>query len=410
MEDEQQAETTPVGRRDHRPQGVFDLDRIGLGGESETDRESPDMGVDRQSREVHRHAANDVRGLSTHARNRHEVGHLPGDLAVVAVAQRLGHPDQGPGLVPVEAGGPNEFLDLGRIGHGEILGAGESIEQRRSHHVDPHVGALRRQDRRGEQFVGVAMVELAGRVGILDVESSEDLASPALRSTWSAHRSGTIPPSAGRFSAVRHAVHDDSGRLVSLEADPATDDDHDAASAAGLILQRRIDQLRVELPLTVDGPIPATRAFDPDRDTDAFLELNNRAFDWHPDQGDWTRDDLAGRMAEPWFDAEGFRLLEVDGRLIGFCWTKVHPATDDDPALGEIYVIAVDPDAHGRRHGLGLTLAGLHHLSTKGLRVGMLHVEHDNVSALALYTGLGFTEHDCHCWWGRDASVEVGPR
>ena len=209
---------------------------------------------------------------------------------------------------------------------------------------------------------------------------------------------------------MRHAVHDDSGRLVSLEADPASDDDHRTAAAAGLALLRRIDQLRVALPLAVDGPIPETRAFDPAHDAAAFLELNNRAFYWHPDQSDWTHDDLANRMAEPWFDAEGFRLLEGDGKLIGFCWTKVHPPTDEDPALGEIYVIAVDPDAHGRGHGRGLTRAGLDHLATRGLRVGMLHVEHDNASAMALYTGLGFTEHDCHCWWGLPPTAESSGR
>ena len=60
-------------------------------------------------------------------------------------------------------------------------------------------------------------------------------------------------------------------------------------------------------------------------------------------------DTLALRIAEPWFDPTGFRLHEIDGRLAAFCWTKVHDETD--PVIGEIYVIAVDPDFHGR--GLG---------------------------------------------------------
>ena len=46
-----------------------------------------------------------------------------------------------------------------------------------------------------------------------------------------------------------------------------------------------------------------------------------------------------------------------DGRLAGFCWTKVHD--DEEPPLGEIYVIAVDPDFVGRGLGRALTVAGL---------------------------------------------------
>ncbi|MEZ5167195.1 MAG: hypothetical protein R2695_12180 [Acidimicrobiales bacterium] len=56
--------------------------------------------------------------------------------------------------------------------------------------------------------------------------------------------------------------------------------------------------------------------------------------------------------------SRGFRLLDdPSGGLVGFCWTKIH--RDTVPALGEIYVIAIDPDHHGRGLGKPMTLAGL---------------------------------------------------
>ena len=61
--------------------------------------------------------------------------------------------------------------------------------------------------------------------------------------------------------------------------------------------------------------------------------------------------------------------------------------------LGEIYVIAVDPDFHGLGLGRALTLAGLDHLARRDVTVGMLYVEADNTAALRLYEQLGFTVH-----------------
>jgi mycothiol synthase len=202
---------------------------------------------------------------------------------------------------------------------------------------------------------------------------------------------------------VRSETLDDQGRLVLLEADPATDADADTATAAGLVLVREVLQLR--RPLPADPPPPLdVRPFRPGTDDEAFLTVNNRAFRWHPDQSGWTTAELHAAEAEPWFDADGFLLHERDGRLAGFCWTKVHPATDVDPALGEIYVIAADPDFTGIGLGRALTLAGLDHLARRGLTVGMLHVEGTNVAARGLYDALGFTQHSAHRWWAPEGT------
>jgi mycothiol synthase len=97
-------------------------------------------------------------------------------------------------------------------------------------------------------------------------------------------------------------------------------------------------------------------------------------------------------MAEPWFDPAGFVLaVDADG-LAGFCWTKVHPKGPDAPeALGEIYVIGVDPDFHGMGLGRQLTLAGLAWIADRGVTTGMLFVDAANTPALHMYDKLGFT-------------------
>lgn len=169
---------------------------------------------------------------------------------------------------------------------------------------------------------------------------------------------------------------------------------HDAvADALGLKPTRDLCQLRRTLPLEGSrDPEPLVlRAFRPGHDEEAWLAVNNRAFHWHPEQGGWDRSTLEGRKREPWFDPEGFLLHERDGRLAGFCWTKIHP--DDDPPLGEIYVVGVDPDC--RRLGLGrsLVVAGLDWLAGRGLGVGMLWVDLSNEAALRLYRSMGFTMH-----------------
>jgi mycothiol synthase len=170
-----------------------------------------------------------------------------------------------------------------------------------------------------------------------------------------------------------------------------TEGDDAVATAAGLTLGRDLHELRIPLPPKDPTPELAWRPFRAG-DEAAWVEVNNRAFSWHPEQGGWTVEMLQERLAEPWVDLDGFLVHERDGRMAGFCWTKVHD--DHDPRLGEIYVIAVDPDFHGHGLGRALTLAGLDWMHReRGIDVGDLYVDGSNTAAMKLYEKLGFTPH-----------------
>ena len=175
-------------------------------------------------------------------------------------------------------------------------------------------------------------------------------------------------------------------------SDPTVATDAEA-DRRGKTARRDVFQLRRPLPLD-PGPIAETRAFVPgSADEDAWITVNNRAFASHPDQSGMTRSRLRAEMDESWFDPDGFRLHERDGRLAAFCWTKCHPATESDPELGEIYVIGVDPDFQGLGLGRGLTVAGLDWLSRAGSTTAMLYVDATNTAARSLYDRLGFEMH-----------------
>jgi len=191
--------------------------------------------------------------------------------------------------------------------------------------------------------------------------------------------------------------------------------DHPSANALalslGFVRSRVLWQMRrslyapVPAPVLPDGVI--LREFRPGADDAAWLALNNRAFADHPDQGGWTEEDLRVRLHEDWFDPAGFLLASKDDVLVGFHWTKVHGTLrhdhdhdsehDHDP-IGEVYVLGVDPTAHGHGLGVALTLAGLRYLRGRGLDQVMLYVDETNTTAIRLYQGLDFAR------WSTDVS------
>jgi mycothiol synthase len=165
----------------------------------------------------------------------------------------------------------------------------------------------------------------------------------------------------------------------------------DRLRAAGFRTERELRQLRIDLPTTESAPPPAgmeERRFRPGADEEAWLAVNNAAFSDHPENGSWTREILADRLDQPWFDVEGFVMLWEGATLTGFCWTKPH----DD--IGEVYVIAAAPAYQGRGVGRFLVVRGLQVISDHyGFDQAMLYMDSDNARAAALYDSLSFRLH-----------------
>jgi len=196
-------------------------------------------------------------------------------------------------------------------------------------------------------------------------------------------------------AALRHVATKGGGRLTSWVLGVRPDDDADLA-ATGLQPARDLYEMRVALPLPRKPKWPAgvtVRPFEAGRDEPAWLEVNNRAFAGHAEQGGWTAATLAKRMSEPWFDPALFLLAEDGEGVAGFNWLKIHDAHDHDPVLGEIYVIAVDPRAQGSGLGGALAIAGLQAVHARGIGTGMLFCAADNEAGLRLYRALGFEVH-----------------
>ncbi|XRQ16379.1 mycothiol synthase [Actinomadura welshii] len=175
------------------------------------------------------------------------------------------------------------------------------------------------------------------------------------------------------------------------------------AAAEGMARVRVLLQMRRPasdpLPEPQVAPGVALRTFRPGEDERAWLDVNARAFADHPEQGALTIEDVREREGESWFDPAGFFLAERDGRLAGFHWTKIHPG-----AVGEVYVVGVDPDAQGLGLGRTLTLVGLHHLRDAGVGQLMLYVDESNTAAVRLYESLGFTRYAVDVMYSTEGS------
>jgi mycothiol synthase len=271
--------------------------------------------------------------------------------------------------------------------------------ERADHHsalAEPQRAAAARADlgAEGAQVV-LAYEDQAGLVGCAFITPALDGAQALHIAVDPAHRDGSEGTKRELLRTALQQIAKEGGHEVRLWIMQATAADDATAHDLGFEPERDLVQMRVPLPLSPEvvasaRPV-ATRPFEPGRDDDAWLAVNNAAFADHPEQGRWTLDELHEHMKFDWFDLDGFLVADrPDGNgLLGSCWTKIHRATD--PVLGEIYVISVDPSLHSQGWGRALTVAGLQWMAGHGVTVGMLYVTGSNTAAVTLYQSLGFT-------------------
>jgi mycothiol synthase len=292
-------------------------------------------------------------------------------------------PEWNPGLAVHEQQQVREIVSAATALDG-VAPVGEQVLRELAHQRTEHLVVKSHQP--GERRAGI--------IGYLNLTPGHDGTTPMAELVVHPHaRRRGVGAAMARAALDRTAGQTRFWAHGTLEAARAT------ASALGLVAVRELWQMRRSLR---DAPLPAipegvqVRTYAGTADDPELLRVNNAAFAGHPEQSGWTPVDLAERRAEPWFDSRGLFLAfdTASEKLLGFHWTKVHP---DQPGLGEVYVLGVDPSAHGRGLGRALTAIGVASLARRLAHAAdptvMLYVESDNLAAVRTYQGLGFTLH-----------------
>jgi ribosomal protein S18 acetylase RimI-like enzyme len=105
--------------------------------------------------------------------------------------------------------------------------------------------------------------------------------------------------------------------------------------------------------------------------------------DWKEDQRRAVENVCASQETRVW-------IAEANGEIVGFVATGVF---DPERAMGEISILAVDPDHQASGIGTALTEFALDRLAEAGMRVAMVETGGDpgHAPARRTYEGAGFT-------------------
>lgn len=287
---------------------------------------------------------------------------LRGDDEVESVVALLDRSEQAAGAPLVDESERARLDDLAR-GRTDRAGHWHSVVARRADDVIGYAGLVLPSH---EDTSGVAHVDVA-------VDRDARPSQPSLQALLAA-------------VDVLGRRHDAQRLQVWLRH--ATEADLHCAARAGYAVERRLGVL--SRPLDTDLPdvdVPEGVAIGNFREADAddVVEVLAAAYAGTADAG-WTREQFDRKRGYDWFDPADILVARAgDGDVLGVHWTKRR-----GERTGEVYNLAVHPEAQGARLGAVLLHAGLDHLHDLGCREAVLWVDLANERAVRLYTAQGF--------------------
>jgi mycothiol synthase len=254
----------------------------------------------------------------------------------------------------------------------EVLAAGRRERGSHWHSV------LARRDGRAVGYAGVLLPREPGGVATGDVAvQRDDAGSPA-------------PVLAALLAGLEGLAWRHDAARLQVWIRRATAPDVACAAGEGYGIERRLGVLgrRLDASTVERVPPPAgvtVRSYRPDDDDAAVVEVLAAAYAGTADGG-WTLERFRERRGYDWFRPEDLLVADAGGdRLDGLHWLKRR-----DADVGEVYNLAIHPDAQGRGLGAVLLTAGLVHLAEVGIRDALLWVDLANETAVRLYAAHGF--------------------
>ena len=179
--DQAVGEVDPIFLRHRFHQFFFDLHGIRFVGQAQPASQAADVGVDDDAAgDSKRGAQDDVRCFASHPRQCDQFVEFLRDFAVVLVDQGLGGGVNVLRFVAEETGRLDDLLELGDLGFGHCFGVGVLGEEILGDDVDPHVGALGREDRGDQKLIRRIEVERALGVGIVLLQLPHYRGGPGL--------------------------------------------------------------------------------------------------------------------------------------------------------------------------------------------------------------------------------------
>jgi mycothiol synthase len=235
---------------------------------------------------------------------------------------------------------------------------------------------LARRDGVPVGYAGVVLPRSPGLDATADVAVApgEDPRGPVLSVLLAGLESLAWQHAAGRLQVwIRHAAATDVAC--------ATDEGYGVERRLG-VLGRGLE----DVPAPAAGVGVRVRTYRPDEDDEGVVAVLAAAYASTPEAG-WDLARFRERRGWSWFRPEDLLVAEVEGgRLGGLHWLKRRGS-----GVGEVYNLAIHPDAQGRGLGAVLLGAGLVHLREVGCREALLWVDLANERAVRLYASQGFT-------------------